>query len=174
MGRIYKKKNGAMRIKLLQLRRIIREALDEEQERSELDKIKEVFASGGAQAIELADMVGLGDDPAVYEMKEIVKIIIEALDAITDESFNGVEEFTKHDMAHRVWWPLAKKGLGEIYHPANSQWNSNWNDQFEVIYADISKLMRVYWGGSGYSAEETASVIENLADWAGHPVEMPK
>jgi hypothetical protein len=162
-----------MKITRSQLRRLIREQLEEEQGRSELDKIKEVFANGGAQAIELADMVGLGDDPVVYEMKEIVKVVIEALDAITNESFNGVEEFSKQDMARRVWYPLVKKGLGKIYHPAYSQWNRNWNDQFEVIYADISKLMRVYWGDSGHRAEEASSVVENLSDWAGHPVEMP-
>ena len=61
-----------MRITRSQLRRIIREYAslparprEEEQENSELDKIKEVFVNGGAQAIELADMVGLGDDQAV-------------------------------------------------------------------------------------------------------------
>ena len=98
------------------IRGLLVEQDEEEQERSELDKIKEVFVNGGAQAIELADMVGLGDDPIVYEMKEIVKVVIEALDAIAAGKFvTPTIEGSKEDMARRVWYPLVKKSLKKIY-----------------------------------------------------------
>jgi len=157
-----------MRITRSQLRRIIREQLEEEQERSELDKIKEVFVNGGAQAIELADMVGLGDNPIVYEMKEIVKVVIEALDAIAGgESFSPTIEGSKEDMARRVWYPLVKKSLKKIYRSSPGGVAN-----FQSLYTDMSKLMKTYWGW--YDAKEAASVVENLSDWAGHPVEIPK
>ena len=157
-----------MKITKRQLRRIIREQLEEEQERSELDKIKEVFVNGGAQAIELADMVGLGDDPIVYEMREIVKVVIEAIDAIAAGKFvTPTIEGSKEDMARRVWYPLVKKSLKKIY------WGSPGGvANFQSLYTDMSKLMKTYWGW--YDAKEAASVVENLGIWAGHPVELPK
>ena len=153
-----------MKITRSQLRRIIREQLEEEQERSELDKIKEVFASGGAQAIELADMVGLGDDPVVYEMKEMVKVIIEMLDTVTDYSHPsyGVKEGGKKDMSHRVWLPLLKKSLRNTY---------GYKAPAHHLLKDFGKLSQVYWGW--YDDDEAISVIENLAVWAAHPVEWP-
>ena len=161
-----------MKITRSQLRRLIREQLEEEQERSELDKIKEVFVNGGAQAIELADMVGLGDNPIVYEMKEIVKVVIEALDAIAGgESFSPTIEGSKEDMARRVWYPLVKQGLKKIY-TSSSGVKGRWNESYHEIYNELSKLMKTYWGW--YDAKEAASVVENLGIWAGHPVELPK
>jgi hypothetical protein len=112
-------------------------------------------------------MVGLGDDPIVYEMKEVVKVVIEMLDVITDETFSGLGA-GEHDMASQVWFPLVKKSLKKIYHPVN-----RWNDQFQEVYADMTKLMRVYWGWYHPRLAEAIPIIENLADWAGHPVELP-
>jgi len=136
----------------------------EQKERSELDKIKEVFANGGAQAIELADMVGLGDDPIVYEMKEMVGVVIDMLDTITDYSHPsyGVQEGGKKDMSHRVWLPLLKKSLKKIY---------GYEKAGHTLLKDFGKLSQVYWGW--HDDEEAISVIEDLATWAGHPVEWP-
>ena len=147
---------------------------EEGEERSELDKIKEVFANGGAQAIELADMVGLGDDPAVYEMKEMVKVVIEVLDAIAaGESFSPTVKASVGDKATSVWYPLVKKSLKKIYGVGVDRLapDPQWDEQFQSLYADMSKLMKTYWGW--YDAKEAASVVENLGIWAGHPVEMP-
>ena len=150
------------------IRGLLVEQDEEEQERSELDKIKEVFVNGGAQAIELADMVGLGDDPIVYEMKEIVKVVIEALDAIAAGKFvTPTIEGSKEDMARRVWYPLVKKSLKKIYRSSPGGVMN-----FQSLYADMSKLMKTYWGW--YDAKEAASVVENLGIWAGHPVELPE
>lgn len=154
------------------LREYIRELLvEQEEDRSELDKIKEVFVNGGAQAIELADMVGLGNDPAVYEMKEIVKVVIEVLDAIAaGESFSPTSDGNKKDMARRVWYPYVKRGLKKIY-TSPSGVKGRWNESYHEIYNELSKLMKAYWG---WYDEELASIVENLGIWAGHPVELPK
>tara|TARA_Y100000310_G_C20573892_1_gene759477 strand:- start:585 stop:1079 length:495 start_codon:yes stop_codon:yes gene_type:complete len=164
-----------MKITKRQLRRIIREQIEEEQERSELDKIKEVFANGGAQAIELADMVGLGDDPAVYEMKEIVKVVVEILDVTTEQGFSGLPA-GEYDQANQTWLPLVKKSLKKIYGDGLTppRPDPQWNEQFQSLHADMKKLMRVYWGWYHPRLEDGMGVIENLADWAGHPVEIPE
>ena len=154
-----------MKITRSQLRRLIREQLEEEQGRSELDKIKEVFASGGAQAIELADMVGLGNDEIVYEMKEIVKVIIEMLDTVTDYSHPsyGVQEGGKKDMGRRVWLPLLKKSLRKIF---------GYREEYSFLIKDFQKLLEVYWGW--YEQPDVINpIVDNLADWAAHPVELP-
>jgi len=152
------------------LREYIRGLLTEqEQERSELDKIKEVFVNGGAQAIELAGMVGLGNDPAVYEMKEVVEVVIDALDVIVGGHSPPTQD--QPDMARRVWYPLVKQGLKKIY-TSPSGVKGRWNESYHEIYNELSKLMKTYWGW--YDAKEAASVVENLGIWAGHPVEMPK
>jgi hypothetical protein len=38
----------------------------------------------------------------------------------------------------------------------------------------MKKLMRVYWGWYHPRLEDGMEVIENLADWASHPVEIPE
>ena len=65
-----------MRITKRQLRRIIREQLEEEQGRSELDKILELFNNSSAhQAIELANMVGLGNTKEVKSMTAVHRLV---------------------------------------------------------------------------------------------------
>ena len=72
-----------MKITKRHLRRIIREQLEEEQERTEEQKVKDMFPISPRQAAQLADMVGL---EVAVPMKAIVKL--------ADDLFAAIEKLS--------------------------------------------------------------------------------
>ena len=81
-----------MRITRSQLRRIIREQIEEEQEHSELDKILELFNNSSAhQAIELANMVGLGDTKEVKSMTAVHRLVKDWVE-LADKHIEGEQD----------------------------------------------------------------------------------
>ena len=81
-----------MKIKLSHLRRLIREQIEEEQGRSELDKILELFNNSSAhQAIELAKMVGLGDTEEVKNMAAAHRLVKDWIE-LANEHIEGEQD----------------------------------------------------------------------------------
>ncbi len=67
-----------MKITKRQLRRIIRESLEDEQ-LMYIEKVQKLFPSDANQAIELADMAGVGDTLTVVAMKDARELIVKFL-----------------------------------------------------------------------------------------------
>ena len=155
-----------------QLRRLIREQLEEEQEHSELGKIKEVFASGGAQAIELADMVGLGDDPVVKAMKDIHDVAVDMLDTVTASDFEPIQKGDP-DIWSKVWGPMVRNSLTKVYPmvpPASRSRIKAANGVF-MLFDGVNQF---YGGWRALGAPDPKLSVAELSDWAGHPVELSK
>jgi hypothetical protein len=161
-----------MRIKLSQLRRIIREQLEEEQERSELDKIKDVFAASGKQAVELADMVGLGSDPVVKAMKDVLEVAVDMLDTVTTPDFKPIQKGDP-DMWSDVWGPMVRQSLAKVW-PVSPPASRSRIKQANGVFMLFDGVNQFYGGWRAFGAPDPKLSVGELSDWASHPVEMPK
>ena len=152
------------------LREYIRDLLIEQEEgRSELDKIKEVFISNGKQAVELADMLGLGDDPAVKGMKLVLEVAVGYLDVITNRHPDpmGVGRL-------EGWSSTLTKNIYDIYSKRQGTERNSYTlitPGGKEIYDRFSEVLKYHKGRS--SLEQAEMHINDLAKWSGHPVELP-
>ena len=71
---------------------------EEEEERSELDKIKEIFVSNGVQAIELGEML-IPDEPEIRDMKRLVDSVRDFLKLLE----NPAPLYTDRIATGRAW-----------------------------------------------------------------------
>tara|TARA_B100000029_G_C17451967_1_gene915304 strand:- start:228 stop:668 length:441 start_codon:yes stop_codon:yes gene_type:complete len=143
------------------LREYIRDLLvEQEEERSELDKIKQVFASNAIQAIELADLVGLGEDPAVKGMKKILEVAVGYLDLITTKHPDPVGAIRLEG-----WMYALRNSIQEIYPEQQGTEGKEIYDMFNQVFYHLKGRI---------SLERAEVHINHLSTWAGHPVELPK
>jgi hypothetical protein len=160
-----------MRITRSQLRRLIREQLEDEQERSEEQKVKDVFSASPRQGAELATMVGL---EVAKPMNTIIQMADEAFSTIEELSAAvippdipkewgpGIPSFEKwiNNLGLNKGWLLQDSSyynktidlIDEIYpldEDGPEEWSSTSKD-FTRAFNLVSQIMRdILWGYAG-------------------------
>jgi hypothetical protein len=160
-----------MRITRSQLRRLIREQIEDEQ-LMYIEKVQKLFPSDVNQAIELADMAGIGDTKEVQAMKDTRNLIVKFLedwvkaDASTarpDYDLSREEEKKKRG---RYESEIRDKFYSHIQHGMGTVWHAN--EGTKKLGITYLHMTIGYRSGLKYRPEEIVAANE-LADWAGVP-----
>ena len=148
------------------LREYIRGLLiEQEEEQSELDKIKEIFAVNGAQAVELGEMV-LPDAKEIGMMKRAVRVVREFLELFEKPAY----EASTYDKRLRA--------RDTFYYDMNQTLKSAIPDigrergpvRVQDMYYKLGRIYKDLEGIIGFKKlEDWLPDIEAAAEWAGVP-----
>jgi len=165
-----------MIIKLSQLRRLIREQLDDEK-LMYIEKVQKLFPSDANQAIELADMAGVGDTLTVLAMKDARELIVKFL-----QDWVAADKRTYQAPGSR-WAYMEGPGIGVSEQERRRASRDNLQSAFFEALEEAADQMptrplRRAWSnltagwtrGPKYKVRAIEAANE-LADWAGvsHP-----
>jgi len=163
-----------MKITKRQLRRIIRESLEDEQ-LMYIEKVQKLFPSDANQAIELADMAGVGDTLTVVAMKDARELIVKFL-----QDWVAADKRTYRAPGSK-WVPVDGPGIGTSEHERRRSEIGDLQDAFfealeEAADEMATRPLQRAWTnltygwirGPKYKAH-TIEAANELADWAGVP-----
>ena len=159
-----------MKITRSQLRRVIREQLEDEQQMY-VRKVQKLFPSDANQAIELADMAGVGDTTPVRAMKSATDLVVKFLDDWVKSDADNTrlmqrsrEEEKKRRGEHER--AIRDMFYSHIQHGMDTVWHAN--EDTKKLGVTWLHMSIGYRNGPKYRPEEIVAANE-LADWAGVP-----
>ena len=140
---------------------------EQEEERSELDKIKEIFMNNGAQAVELGEML-LPDAKEIGMMKRAVRVVREFLGLFEKPASNFDQRLRArdtfyYDMDQTLKSIISSHRLGAL---ARSPGKAMYIYQ---TLGGVYLMMDKDFGGNTISLEDRLPDIEAAAEWAGVP-----
>ena len=157
------------------LREYIRNLLTEkEEERSDLEKIQDLFFfETAAYALEMAEMIGLPDGPELQAMKEAVKTIEKFLtrfqfpkEAELARDRQGAQRRLYNDMDR-----LIKIATPQHYKVHDYTGAEEMYDDLGRAYVNVATI---FWEKQKYGAGENDTwlhrVVKNAATWSGAPM----
>jgi hypothetical protein len=163
-----------MKITHSQLRRLIRESVEDEQ-LMYIEKVQKLFPSDANQAIELADMAGVGDTLTVLAMKDARELIVKFL-----QDWVAADKRTYRAPGSK-WAFAGDYGIGfpeqERRRAVIGDLQGAFYDVLEEAADDMAtRPLRRAWSnltpgwirGPKYEAR-TIEEANELADWAGVP-----
>jgi len=163
-----------MKITKRQLRRIIRESLEDEQ-LMYIEKVQKLFPSDANQAIELADTAGVGDTLTVLAMKDARELMVKFL-----QDWVAADKRTYRAPGSK-WAPVDGPGIGTSEQERRRSEIGDLQDAFFEALEEAADEMAVRplqraWSnltygwirGPQYEAR-TIEAANELADWAGVP-----
>ena len=154
------------------LREYIRNLLaEQEEELSELDKIKEIFVSNGAQAVELGGML-LPDSREVGMMKRTVRLVREFL-ALFEEPMGDPTQASSYDKrlaARKTFYYDMNQTLRSIITNHRLGAQSTRPGKVTNMYQKLGRIyLRIDMIILGKELEDHLPDIEAAAEWAGVP-----
>jgi hypothetical protein len=148
-----------MRITRSQLRRLIQEQIEEE--RSELDKIKEIFISNGTQAVELGKML-LPDSPEVKAMEASLKRLRAFFKLFENPNRDRLRRMASTDNFYSEMNRLLYHAIPG-YSPLESYPHR--------MYREVGTMYKNMEGIIGFKKlDNWLATIQAAAEWAGLPV----
>jgi len=163
-----------MKITKRQLRKLIRESVEDEQ-LMYIEKVQKLFPSDANQAIELADMAGVGDTLTVLAMKDTRELMVKFL-----QDWVAADKRT-YRVPGSKWAFADGPGIGTSEQERRRSRRENFGSAFyealeEAADEMATRPLRRAWSnltagwtrGPKYEAR-TIEAANELADWAGVP-----
>ena len=154
------------------IREYIKELLVEQEEgQSELEKLQDIFANNGAQAVELGEMI-LPDSPEVQAMREIVDSTRSFLELFEDPAQSYTERQKQRDpwnmSVYNLLEDVGVKGPGHPTNPYGRQ-DSRGRKMVDMFF-ELGQAYINLEGIVGFGKLlEWMPKIEEVVEWAGAP-----
>ena len=149
------------------LREYIRGLLIEEQEeeRSEFDKILELFVHNGIQAVELGNMV-IPDEPEVRDMRKIIESTREFLKMFENPSSPYKARQHERDLWDREITAL----VNDVYAGSGKKGLEGPGGALINMFSDLGRVYIQFEGIIGFKTMDSwMPKVEAAAEWAGAP-----
>jgi hypothetical protein len=148
------------------LREYIRGLLIErEEERTEFDKILELFVHNGIQAVELGNMV-IPDEPEVRDMRKIIESTREFLKMFENPS----TDFRVRQHERALWDKEMTALINDIYAGSGKKGLEGPGGALINMFSDLGRVYIQFQGIIGFKTMDSwMPKIEEAAEWAGVP-----